>query len=203
MDCRVEPGTDDQQDEAMRWLLPIVIAGCMFNFAARPAMADEIKFCTSGTMTLGPFAQHIAEIRKARRYEPEEIKKLIADERKGGPEFFSSQVVIKEEQSGSGDFDLHLFQGFSDPQAKYTSVQKWHCESGDYPVAYFVGFKVREIGGGAILVTREKGTVNVISLKKLDPDLAKPVSVKDFESHAVLCQDIAKGCVKTIFYGRY
>ena len=167
-------------------------------------MAQQtIETCATGTITFGPFAQHIAEIRKANRYEPAEINKLIADQRAGGPDFFSTQVVIKEEQSGSGDFDLHLFQGFSDPQANYQSVEKWHCEHDDYPVAYFVGFKVSGISGGAILVSHQKETVNIISLKKIDPDLDKHTSVKDSASHAVLCRDIAKGCIKTIFYGRY
>ena len=188
----------------MRWLLPIALAGCGFNLAAPTAMAQQnIETCATGTIAFGPFAQHIAEIRKAKRYEPAEIDKLIADQRAGGPDFFSTQVVIKDEQSGSGDFDLHLFQGFSDPQAKYQSVEKWHCEHDDYPVAYFVGFKVIEISGGAILVSREKGTVNINSMKKIDPGLDKHTSVKDFTSHEVLCRDIAKGCIKTIFYGRY
>jgi hypothetical protein len=62
---------------------------------------------------------------------------------------------------------------------------------------------VTAISGGAILVSREKGTVNIISLKKLDPGLDKHTSVRDFDSHAVLCQDIATGCIKAIFYGRY
>jgi hypothetical protein len=52
-------------------------------------------------------------------------------------------------------------------------------------------------------VSREKGMVNIISLKTIDPDLDKPTSVKDADNHAVLCADIAKGCIKTIFYGRY
>jgi hypothetical protein len=188
----------------MRSLLLIVLAGCLFNLATQTAMAaDAIHFCAAGTMTMGPFDEHIAEIRKANRYEKADIDELIAEQKAGGPDFFSTQVVIKEEQSGSGDFDLHLFQGFSDPQAKYNVAEKWHCEHDDYPVAYFVGFKVTTISGGAILVTREKGTVNVISLKKIDPDLDKHTSVKDFKSHAVLCQDLAEGCIKTIFYGRY
>jgi hypothetical protein len=188
----------------MRWLLPIVIAGCAINLAAPSTRAEQnIAMCSSGAITLGSFTQHILELRRAHRYEPKEIDKLAADERAGGPDFFSSQVVIKEEQSGSGTFDLNLFQGFSDPQAKYRSVVKWHCGHDDYPVAYFVGYRVREIGDGAILVSREKETVNVISLKDLDPGLDKPISVKDFDSHAVLCPDIAKGCIKTIFYGRY
>ena len=188
----------------MRLLLLIAIAGCALNLMAPLAMAaDTIDFCATGAMTMGPFDEHIAEIRKANRYEKADIDELIAEQKAGGPDFFSTQVVIKEEQSGSGDFDLHLFQGFSDPQAKYNVVEKWHCEHDDYPVAYFVGFKVTAISGGAILVTREKGTVNVISLKKIDPGLDKPTSVKDFASHAVLCADIATGCIKTIFYGRY
>ena len=59
------------------------------------------------------------------------------------------------------------------------------------------------ISDGTILVSREKGTVNVISLKKLDPGLDKHTNVKDFATHQVLCRDIATGCIKTIFYGRY
>jgi hypothetical protein len=193
-----------EQDEAMRWLPLVVLSGCLLNLAAPTAMAaDAIHFCATGTMTMGPFDEHIAEIRKANRYEKADIDELIDEQKAGGPDFFSTQVVIKEEQSGSGDFDLHLFQGFSDPKAKYNVVEKWHCEHDDYPVAYFVGFKVRQIMGQTILVSREKGTVNIISLKTIDPDLDKPTSVKDADNHAVLCADIATGCIKTIFYGRY
>jgi hypothetical protein len=188
----------------MRRLLFLAFAGCALNLMALPAMAaDTIHFCATGTMTMGPFDEHIAEIRKANRYEKADIDELIAEEKAGGPDFFSTQVVIKEEQSGSGDFDLHLFQGFSDPQAKYRVAMKWHCEHDDYPVAYFVGFKVKEIHDGTIFVTREKRTVNVVSLKKIDPDLDKHTKVVDAQSRAVLCDDIAKGCVKTIFYGQY
>ena len=186
------------------WCAFAAIAALAFNFCPLPAIAEQgIDFCATGTMTMGPFDAHIAEIRKANRYEKADIDELIAEQKAGGPDFFSTQVVIKEEQSGSGTFDLNLFQGFSDPQAKYDSVEKWHCEHDDYPVAYFVGFKVSAISDGTILVSREKGTVNVISLKKLDPGLDKHTNVKDFATHQVLCRDIATGCIKTIFYGRY
>jgi len=93
--------------------------------------------------------------------------------------------------------------GFSDPQAKYRSPKAWACAADDYPIAYFVGFKVREIRAGAIFVSREQGAVNVISLKDLDPDLDKHTSVKVFRSGSVLCQDIGAGCINTIFYGRW
>jgi hypothetical protein len=186
------------------WCVFAAIAVFAFNFCPLPAIAEQgIDFCATGTMTMGPFDEHIAEIRKANRYEKADIDELIAEQKAGGPDFFSTQVVIKEEQSGSGDFDLHLFQGFSDPQAKYSVTMKWHCEHDDYPVAYFVGFKVRQITGQTILVSREKDTVNIISLKTIDPDLDKPTIVKDADNHAVLCADIATGCIKTIFYGRY
>src|SRR5580704_1356013 len=188
----------------MRLLLLIAFAACALDLTASSVMAaDAIDFCATGTMTMGPFDEHIAEIRKANRYEKADIDELIAEQKAGGLDFFSTQVVIKEEQSGSGDFDLHLFQGFSDPQAKYNVVEKWHCEHDDYPVAYFVGFKVRQITGQTILVSHEKGMVNIISLKTIDPGLDKPTSVKDADIHATLCNDIATGCIKTIFYGRY
>jgi hypothetical protein len=188
----------------MRLLLLIAFAACALNLMAPPAMAgDTIDFCATGTMTMGPFDEHIAEIRKANRYEKADIDELIAEQKAGGPDFFSTQVVIKEEQSGSGDFDLHLFQGFSDPKAKYNVAMEWRCKSADYPVAYFVGFEVRQITGQTILVSREKATVNIISLKTIDPGLDKPTSVKDADNQATLCADIATGCIKTIFYGRY
>src|SRR6202043_517588 len=181
----------------MRGLLLFMLASCLFNLTPLAAMAQQnIETCATGTMTMGPFDEHIVEIRKANRYEKADIDELIAEQKAGGPDFFSTQVVIKEEQSGSGDFDLHLFQGFSDPLAKYNVTMEWRCKSADYPVAYFVGFKVRQITGQSILVSREKDTVNIISLKTIDPGLDKPTSVKDAGNHAVLCADIAKGCIK-------
>jgi hypothetical protein len=180
------------------------LVGCGLLVAAASASAAErIKFCSTGTITMGPFAEHIDALRKARRYDAADIGKLIADQRTGGPTFFSTQVVIKEEQSGSGDFDLNLFQGFSDPHAKYHGEKPWACEADDYPVAYFVGFKVREMNKGSIAVSRQKGAVNVVSLKRIDPDLDKHTRVTDGRTGAVLCEDIAAGCIKRIFYGRW
>ena len=185
--------------------LLVAIVGGILIFAAHSAAAADakIKYCMLGTITLGPFSQHVAELRKAKRYSAEEIDKLIADQKAGGPDFFSTQVVIKEEQSGSGDFDLNLFQGYMDPGTIFDRQMKWACSVDDYPVAYFVGFRVRDIRGGAIYVWRRKGTVNVISLKSLDPNLDKHTSVKDFQDRSVLCRDIGTGCIKQIFYGRY
>src|SRR5580704_2269360 len=101
----------------MRWFLLIAIAGWVLNVPMQTAMAAEtIKYCSTGTITMGPFDAHIERIRQAKRYDEEDIDKLIADQKTGGPDFFSTQVVTKEEQSGSGDFDLNTFQGFSDPQ---------------------------------------------------------------------------------------
>jgi len=188
----------------MRISVFIVIAGHILGLASQPAIAEQnIKMCSSGSITLGSFSDHVAELRKFDRYPAEDIDDLVRKKRQGGPQFFSSQIVMKEEQSGSGDFDLNLFQGFSDPQAKYRALKAWACAADDYPVAYFVGFTVREIRDGAIFVSREKGAVNVISLKDLDPDLDKHTSVKVFRSGSVLCQDIGAGCINTIFYGRW
>jgi hypothetical protein len=204
LEDRAKPLSAAEPDETMPRLPLIALASCLLNLAGPTATAaDTINFCATGTMTMGPFDEHIAEIRKANRYEKADIDELIAEQKAGGPDFFFTQVVVKEEQSGSGDFDLHLFQGFSDPQAKYSVTMEWRCKSAEYPVAYFVGFKLRQSTGQTILVSREKDTVNIISLKTIDPGLDKPTSVKDADSHAVLCADIATGCIKTIFYGRY
>jgi hypothetical protein len=62
---------------------------------------------------------------------------------------------------------------------------------------------VREIRNDAIYVSREKGAVNVISLKHLDPDLEKHTQVRIFRSNSLLCQDIGTVCIDTIFYGRW
>ncbi len=101
----------------MRISVFIVIAGHILGLASQPAIAEQnIKMCSSGSITLGSFSDHVAELRKFDRYPAEDIDDLVRKKRQGGPQFFSSQIVMKEEQSGSGDFDLNLFQGFSDPQ---------------------------------------------------------------------------------------
>jgi hypothetical protein len=188
----------------MRSCVSVLAAALFLALFTQAALAGHaFKMCSAGSITLGSFRDHLAELRKLTRYPAEDIDDLEKKERQGGPEFFSSQVVIKEELSGSGDYDLNLFQGFSDPQAKYRRVKAWDCGAKDYPVAYFVGFKVREIRGGAIFVSRAKGTVNVISLKGLDPELAKHTQVKVFHGDGVLCGDIGAGCIDTIFYGRW
>ena len=72
-------------------LLPIALASCLLNVAGPTAMAaDTINFCATGTMTMGPFDAHIAEIRKANRYEKADIDELIAEQKAGGPDFFST-----------------------------------------------------------------------------------------------------------------
>jgi hypothetical protein len=197
------PGHDGQQGfDPMRWLLTFILAGLLFASAARAD--DAIKLCTAGHMTFGgTFAEHIAFIKKANRYDKKEIEDLIKQQKSGGLDFFSTQIVIKSEQSGSGDFDLHMYQGHSDPKTTYKADQDWACTGDDYPVAYFIGFKVETIGGSTISVSRSKGLVNVISLKKIDPELKTPTRVEDSVSHAILCKDIATGCVPQIFYGSY
>jgi hypothetical protein len=181
----------------------LAVALFLAVFTQAALAGHAFKMCSSGSITLGSFKDHLAELRKSTRYPTEDIDDLEKKERQGGREFFSSQVVIKEELSGSGDYDLYKFQGFSDPQAKYRRVQAWACGAEDYPVAYFVGFKVQQIRGGAIFVSREKGVVNVISLKNPDPELTKHTRVKVFLGDAVLCKDIGAGCIGSIFYGRW
>jgi hypothetical protein len=165
------------------------------------AAEHKIALCHAGLIKLAPFAQHIKALRAAKRYEPKDIDKLIAQVRKGGADFFSSQVIVQEEQSGSGTFDLRLYHGLS-TAVDYRNITAWTCEHEDYPIVYFVGFRVRQIEDDTILLTREKDIVNVISLKALDPTLVKHVRVKIFDGDKVLCEDIGKGCDQGIFYSR-
>jgi hypothetical protein len=184
----------------LRCLATAALAACL---AAAPAHADEQKFalCHAGLIKLAPFDRHIQELRKANRYSMEQIDALIARNRKGGPEFFSSQIVIKQEPSGSGTFDLRLEHGLSDA-ASYRNFTAWTCNGPeDYPIVYFVGFRVRKIEDNTIYVSREKDAVNVISLHELDPKLDRPLAVKLEESKKVLCEDVNKRCDASIFYG--
>jgi hypothetical protein len=191
--------------DPMRLLFAFFFAALAFAPPARAA--DAIKFCTVGHMTFGSFADHIAFIKNANRYDKKEIDDLIKQQKAGGPDFFSTQVVIKSEQSGSGDFDLHMFQGHSDPGTTYKSDQEWACGHDDYPVAYFIGFKVEAVADHAITVSRSKGLVNVISIKSIDPDLKAHTRVVETGGNNVLCKDIDSdsnpGCIPQIFYGSY
>lgn len=169
--------------------------------APSAAAAGTIALCHAGLVTLGSFDQLIKEMRASKRDEPKEIDALVARARKGGPEFFSSQIIVQEEQSGSGTFDLRRTHGLSGAKS-YRNVTAWACEADDYPIVYFVGFRVREIADGTITVSREKDIVNVISLHALDPELNKRLKVKMQDSNEVLCGDLGQGCIDRIYYGR-
>lgn len=154
-------------------------------------------------ITLPSFEKHIAELRASKRFTPERIFELLAGNRKGGADFFSSQVIVQEHISGFGTFDLRLFHGLSSADTKYRNVTAWTCEGDDYPIVYFVGFRVRTIEPPDIRVMREKDIVNVISLKGTDAELNKHTRVKLFQQDTVLCDDLARGCTDGIFYQRH
>jgi hypothetical protein len=183
----------------LRRLAAAAILVCLM---AVPAQADEQKFalCHAGLITLAPFNQHIQKLRTAGRFEKADIDRLIERNRKGGPEFFSSQIVLKEEPSGSGTFDLRLVHGLSDATS-YRNLTAWTCnDPDDYPIVYFVGFRATKIEDNTIYVLREKDLVNVISLHAIDAKLDRPLAVKLEESKKVLCQDVNKRCEASIFY---
>jgi hypothetical protein len=165
------------------------------------ASAGTIALCHAGLITLGSFDQLIKEMRASTRDEPKEIDDLVARARKGGPEFFSSQIIIQEEQSGSGTFDLRRTHGLSGAKT-YRNVTAWACEAEDYPIVYFVGFRVMAIEDGIITVAREKDVVNVISLHALDPELKKHLQVKTKDRNELLCRDLGEGCIDRIYYDR-
>jgi len=186
------------------WRTRLVGAACLAAASLTPpstAHAATIALCHAGLITLGSFDQLIKEMRASNRDEPKDIDALVARARKGGPEFFSSQIIIQEEQSGSGTFDLRRTHGLSGARS-YRNVTAWACEAADYPIVYFVGFRVREIADGTITVSREKDIVNVISLKALDPELNKHLRVKLQDRDEILCRDLAEGCVDRIYYDR-
>jgi hypothetical protein len=188
----------------MKVALLLFAASCAASLptAISPAIGAEekIALCHAGLITLTSFAKHLKFLRgfKARGYD---IDGLIEDQRKGGPEFFSSQIIVHENQSGSGTYDLRNFHGLSEPKY-YRNVTAWDCQAADFPIVYFIGFRVRKIEDGTIFVSREKDIVNVISLKTLDPDLDKHIKVQLFEGAKVLCSDIATECDQHIFYDR-
>jgi hypothetical protein len=169
--------------------------------ASSAASAGTIALCHAGLVTLGSFDRLIKEMRASTRDDPKEIDALVARARKGGPEFFSSQIIIQDEQSGSGTFDLRRIHGLSSAKT-YRNVTAWACEAEDYPIVYFVGFRVMEIEGDTITVAREKDIVNVIALHALDPELKKHLQVKQKDSGEVLCRDLGEGCIDRIFYDR-
>ncbi len=191
-----------QVTSSAKWLLFAVVSiGCFFLMVAPQAAEEKVALCHAGLITLPSFSKHIEYLRSLKRYEPQDIDELVAKQRKGGPEFFSSQVIVQEEQSGSGTFDLRTVHGINDAIA-YQNVTAWTCRGEDYPIVYFIGFRVREIHEGTIFVSREKDTVNVISLKAIDANLEKHLKVQIFEGKKVLCRDLGAACAPSIFYER-
>jgi hypothetical protein len=186
----------------VRWLVAVAVSfGWLASTAASYAAEEKVALCYAGLITLTSFSQHIEHLRGMTRYEPQDIDNLVAMQRKGGAEFFSSQIFVQEEQSGSGTFDLRTVHGINDA-IHYHNVTAWTCRAEDYPIVYFIGFRVREIHEGTIFVSREKKVVNVISLKTIDADLEKHLKVKIFEGTKVLCRDLGAECDAGIFYER-
>ena len=170
--------------------------------AAAPTLADEQKFalCHAGLIKLPDFQQHIKYMRGLKRFSEEDLKTLIERNRKGGPEFFSSQIVLKEEPSGSGTYDLRVVHGIFDA-ADYRNITARTCNGPeDFPIVYFVGFRVLKIEDDTIYIARDEGVVNVISLHELDPKLDHPLAVKLEDGKKVLCEDVNKRCDAGIFY---
>jgi hypothetical protein len=186
----------------VKWLVAVAVSfGWLALTAASYAAEEKVALCHAGLITLTSFSKHIEHLRGMTRYEPQDIDNLVAMQRKGGAEFFSSQIFVQEEQSGSGTFDLRTVHGINDA-IDYRNVTAWTCRAEDYPIVYFIGFRVREIHEGTIFVSREKKAVNVISLKAIDADLEKHLNIKIFEDKKVLCQDLGTGCEPQIFYDR-
>jgi hypothetical protein len=187
------------------WRGRLIGAACLAAVSvaapAPAASARTIALCHAGLITLGSFDRLIKEMRASTRDDRKDIDALVTRARKGGPEFFSSQVIIQEEQSGSGTFDLRRIHGLSGAKS-YRNVTAWACEAEDYPIVYFVGFRVMAIEDGTITVAREKDIVNVIALHALDPELKKHLQVKKKDSGEVLCRDLGEGCIDRIFYDR-
>jgi hypothetical protein len=186
------------------WRIRLIGAACLAAAslaAPSAARAGTIALCHAGLVTLGSFDRLIREMRASNRDEPKDIDDLLARARKGGPQFFSSQIIIQEEQSGSGTFDLRRLHGLSSARS-YRNVTAWTCEAEDYPIVYLVGFRVMEIDNGTITVSREKDIVNVLSLHALDPELDKHLQVKLKDSNEVLCRDLGEGCIDRICYDR-
>jgi hypothetical protein len=172
--------------------------------------AEKIPLCHAGLIELESFAEHVKRLRGMAANRGYDVDQLIEDQRKGGPDFFSSQIIVQDFQSGSGKFDLDQFHGFSDAK-DYRNVTAWNCQPADYPIAYFVGFRVRKIEKGTIFVSRDKGIVNVISLNALGvcsfdskddgcDDSSLNIKVRLLEGGEVLCPDIATECDQSIFY---
>jgi hypothetical protein len=164
---------------------------------------EKLSICHAGLMTPPSFEKYMETLRSAKRFEDREIDEVVAKERRFGPSFLSSQVIVQEQQSGSGTYHMRMYHGLSDDETKYRNVTAWLCDSDDYPIVYFVGFRVMEFRDQTIYVTREPDIVNVISLKEIDPSLEKKTKVALETSNEVLCEDIAEGCKDEVFYGRH
>src|ERR1700761_726786 len=195
----------------------LAIAAIMTGTASAAHAEGKFKICHGGTLTLLSFNEHIAKLRTFRRYDRETIDNLVQAQRKGGPEFFSQQIAYQGEVSGSGTYDLRTWHGIYDSK-NYLNVTTWTCDGEDYPIAYFIGFRVQEAADGVISVDRQKGIVNVISLKGVAATPDGPIKVKiaasdkDVDSDKttdrskvadsgkVICEDIAKACIPEVFY---
>jgi len=179
----------------------LVVAAAICGAPPAAFAGAKLPLCHTGRVTLLPFGEHVQTLRRMSRYSREDIDGLVAQQRKGGAGFFGSQIIVQPEPAASAAFDLRTTHGLNDAK-RYRNLTRWTCERAGYPIVTFVGLRVRAIAGRTILVSRAPGAVNVLSLKRLDADLEKRIKVRVQGTRMLLCRDIAKGCVRTIFYER-
>jgi hypothetical protein len=180
----------------------VVLAALALCSSPSLALAGpRIPLCHTGIVTLLSFEDHLKALRELNRYTGEDIDGLAAQQRKGGAAFFSSQIIVQEEPAASAMYDLRTVHGLNDAK-KYRNLTEWTCDRAGYPTVTFVGFRVRAIDKGTILVSRAPGAVNVISLKRIDARLGRRIKVRIQPGNRLLCDDIAKGCIPQIFYER-
>jgi hypothetical protein len=78
-----------------RLLFGAVLAAGSIMHSPAVVAEDKIVLCHAGLVELPRFAQHIANLRKKKRYSDDDLEQLIARNRKGGPAFFSSQIIVQ------------------------------------------------------------------------------------------------------------
>jgi hypothetical protein len=153
---------------------------------------QAITYCSQATVEMPSADHHRSSLAENSRYGPEEATKVDELAARFGQRYLDYQLILHEELSASGWFDIEGQNGIQ--EAKVSKISHWACNDGenDYPLLFMIGVQPESIRQGALYVSFKRGVYNIISLSSLRN--AKTIPVKLAASNELVCIDV-RHCV--------
>jgi hypothetical protein len=156
------------------------------GFGGSAASASGPRFCGRALAVMPSAQQHHDFLEQSSRYGPDSARDFDERVKRFGPDILDTQIIFDDSVGASSWFDSENFNGLR--EAKITTIASLSCKPSDYPLALMVGVKLKAILRGELLVIKNPGTYDIVSLRSLRSH--KRIPVRHAASRKMLCRDI-------------